>query len=387
MDFELTLEQRMLRDMVYDWAVKDLGPLQEKIDEEDWMPPDFFKKLGELGILGITIGEEYGGSSQGILMQALAVESMSRICPGLAMSYAAHSNLCANNIYKNSSDYQKEKYLPELTAGIKIGALGLTEPGAGSDAMGLSTTAREEGDFFILNGSKMFITNGSIADTILVYAKTDPKLMAKGISAFIVEKSFPGFSVSKKLKKCGMRGSPTAELIFEDMPVPKENLVYKKNAGVHVMTSGLAIERIVLAGGSVGIAQQAMEYSIQYAKERSQFGRSIASFQMIQQKLADMYCLTEAARLLVYRAASFADRPEGKRGGKGTELDKLAASAILFAAEVATRICADGVQIHGGYGYCLEYPIQKLWRDAKLYEIGAGTSEIRRLIVARELLR
>lgn len=387
MDVELTLEQRMLRDMVYDWSVKQLGPLQEKIDEEDWMPPDFFRKLGDLGILGITIGEEYGGSAQGIVMQVLAIESMSRICPGLAMSYAAHSNLCANNIYKNGSEVQKHRYLPDLTAGTKVGALGLTEPGAGSDAMGLRTTAREEGDLFILNGTKMFITNGSISDTILVYAKTDPDKHAKGISAFIVEKDFPGYSVSKKIKKCGMRGSPTAELIFDDMPVPRENLVFEKNKGVHVMTSGLAYERIVLAGGSVGIAQQAMEYSIGYAKERNQFGQPIASFQMIQQKLADMYCLTEAARLLVYRAASFADSPAGNRGGKGTELDKLAASAILFAAEAATHICADGVQIHGGYGYCLEYPIQKLWRDAKLYEIGAGTSEIRRLIVARELLR
>ena len=387
MDFELTLEHRMLRDMVYEWSLKVLGPQQEKIDEEDWMPPDFFKQLGELGILGITIGEAYGGSSQGILMQTLALESMYRICPGLAMTYAAHSNLCANNIYKNGSEEQKRKYLPDLTAGSKVGALGLTEPGAGSDAMGLRTTAREESDAFILNGTKMFITNGSIADTILVYAKTDPEKKAKGISAFIVENTFPGFSVSKKIKKCGMRGSPTAELIFDDMPVPKENLVYDKNRGVHVMTSGLAIERICLAGGSVGIAQQAMDYSIQYAKDRSQFGRPIASFQMIQHKLADMYCLTESARLLVYRAATFADSPEGKRGGKGTELDKQAAAAILFASEAATKICSDGVQIHGGYGYCLEYPIQKLWRDAKLHEIGAGTSEIRRLIVARELLR
>ncbi len=387
MDFELTLEQRMLRDMVYEWSCKELGPLQEKIDEDDWMPPDFFRKLGELGILGITIGEEYGGSAQGILMQVLAIESMSRVCPGLAMSYAAHSNLCANNIYKNGSEFQKRRYLPDLPAGVKVGALGLTEPGAGSDAMGLSTTAVEHDDCFVLNGTKMFITNGSIAHTILVYAKTDQEKKAKGISAFIVENTFPGFSVSKKIKKCGMRGSPTAELVFEDMVVPKENLVYEKNQGVHVMTSGLAYERIVLAGGSVGMAQQAMEYSIRYAKERYQFGKPIASFQMIQQKLADMYCLTEAARLLVYRAAAFADSPLGQRGGKGTELDKLAASAILFAAEAATKICSDGVQIHGGYGYCLEYPIQKLWRDAKLYEIGAGTSEIRRIIVARELLR
>ena len=387
MDFELSMEERMLRDMVYDWSLNELGPVQEKIDDEDWMPPDFFKNLGDLGILGITIAEEYGGSAQGILMQALAIESMSRVCPGLAMTYAAHSNLCANNIYKNGSAEQKAKYLPDLTAGTKVGALGLTEPEAGSDAMGLRTTAREEGDGYVLNGTKMFITNGNIANTILVYAKTDPDKKAKGISAFIVENTFPGFSVSKKIKKCGMRGSPTAELVFEDMMVPKDNLVYEKNKGVHVMTSGLAYERIVLTGACVGIAQQATEYSIQYAKERSQFGRPIGSFQMIQQKLADMYSLTEAARLLAYRAAVFADSPEGKKGGKGTDLDKLAASAILFASEAATKICADGVQIHGGYGYCLEYPIQKLWRDAKLYEIGAGTSEIRRLIVARELLR
>jgi len=387
MEYELNLEQRMLRDMVYDWSVKNLGPLQEKIDEEDWLPPDFFRHLGELGILGITIAEEYGGSAQGILMQVLALESMYRICPGLAMSYAAHSNLCANNIHKNGSVEQKRRYLPEMTTGEKVGALGLTEPGAGSDAMGLRTTAREDGDHYVLNGTKMFITNGTIADTVLVYAKTDPELKAKGISAFIVESSFPGFSVSKKIKKCGMRGSPTAELIFDDMIVPRENLVYEKNRGVHVMTSGLAIERICLAGGSVGIAQQAMDYSIQYAKERSQFGRPISSFQMIQAKLADMYCLTESSRLLVYKAAAFADSPEGQKGGKGTELDKLAAAAILFSSEAATKICSDGVQIHGGYGYCLEYPIQKLWRDAKLHEIGAGTSEIRRLIVARELLR
>ncbi len=387
MEFELALEQRMLRDMVYDWSLKTLGPLQEKIDEEDWMPPDFFEQLGGLGILGITIAEAYGGSAQGILMQVLALESMYRICPGLAMTYAAHSNLCANNIHKNGSEAQKRKYLPGLTDGTSVGALGLTEPEAGSDAMGIRTTAKRDGDSYILNGTKMFITNGSIADTVLVYAKTDPKKKAKGISAFIVESTFPGFSVSKKIKKCGMRGSPTAELIFEDMPVPKENMVYDENQGVHVMTSGLAIERICLAGGSVGIAQQAMEYSIQYAKERSQFGRPISSFQMIQQKLADMYCLTETSRLLVYKAAAFADSSEGQRGGKGTELDKLAAAAILFSSEAATKICAEGVQVHGGYGYCLEYPIQKLWRDAKLHEIGAGTSEIRRLIVARELLR
>jgi isovaleryl-CoA dehydrogenase len=385
MDFQLTDEQRMIKETVYKWAVKELGPLQEKIDEEDWFPPDFFKKCAELGILGITIGEKYGGLGGDVLMQTLAIEEMSRICPALAMSYGAHSNLCANNIYKNASDSLKEKYLPPLVAGEKVGALGLTEPNAGSDALGMRTRAVKKGDRYILNGSKIFITNGSIADTLLVYAKTDPDRGAKGISAFVVEKGFPGFSVSRKIKKCGMRGSPTAELVFEDCEVPAENLVGEENMGVHVVTSGLDIERIVLAGGSIGMAQQALDYSVKYAVDREQFGKPIASFQMVQQKLADMYARTEAARLLVYRAAESAQT--SSRGGKGTELTKLAAAAILFAAETATWVCDQAVQIHGGYGYCLEFPVQKLWRDAKLYEIGAGTSEIRRMIVARELTR
>ncbi|MGA2401595.1 MAG: acyl-CoA dehydrogenase family protein [Syntrophobacteraceae bacterium] len=385
MDFQLTDEQRMIKETVYKWSVNELGPLQEKIDDEDWFPPDFFLKCAEIGILGITIDEKYGGLGGDVMMQTLAIEEMSRICPALAMSYGAHSNLCANNISKNANDMLKEKYLPPLISGEKIGALGLTEPSAGSDAMSLRTRAVKKGDKYILNGSKMFITNGPVADTLLVYAKTSPELGAKGISAFIVEKDFPGFAVARKLKKCGMRGSPTAELIFEDCEVPAENLVGAENKGVNVMTSGLDIERIVLAGGSVGMAQQALDYSIRYSVEREQFGQSIASFQMVQQRLADMYTLTEASRLLVYRAAEAAQR--AARGGKGTELTKLAASAILFAAESATRVCDNAVQIHGGYGYCLEFPVQKLWRDAKLYEIGAGTSEIRRLIISRELTR
>lgn len=385
MDFGLTDEQRMIQETVYKWALNELGPIQEKIDEEDWFPPDFFKKCAEIGILGITIGEEYGGLDGDVLMQTLAVEQMSRICPGLAMTYGAHSNLCANNIHKNARKELKEKYLPPLVAGEAVGALGLTEPNAGSDAMGMKTRAVKKGNKYILNGSKMFITNGPIADTILVYAKTAPEKGAKGISAFIVEKDFPGYSVSRKLKKCGMRGSPTGELLFDNCEVPEENLVGVENEGVHVVTSGLDIERIVLAGGSLGMAQQALDYSIRYAVEREQFGQPIANFQMIQQKLADMYARTEAARLLVYRAATVAQ--ESPRGGKGTELTKLAASAILFAAETATWVCDQAVQIHGGYGYCLEFPVQKLWRDAKLYEIGAGTSEVRRLIIARELTR
>ncbi|MCE5245173.1 MAG: acyl-CoA dehydrogenase family protein [Desulfobacteraceae bacterium] len=381
----MTDEQRMIQETVYKWALNELGPIQEKIDEEDWFPPDFFKKCAEIGILGITIGEEYGGLDGDVLMQTIAVEQMSRICPGLAMTYGAHSNLCANNIHKNARKELKEKYLPPLVAGEAVGALGLTEPNAGSDAMGMKTRAAKKGNKYILNGSKMFITNGPIADTILVYAKTAPEKGAKGISAFIVEKDFPGYSVSRKLKKCGMRGSPTGELLFDNCEVPAENLVGVENEGVHVVTSGLDIERIVLAGGSLGMAQQALDYSIRYAVDREQFGQPIANFQMIQQKLADMYARTEAARLLVYRAATVAQ--ESPRGGKGTELTKLAASAILFAAETATWVCDQAVQIHGGYGYCLEFPVQKLWRDAKLYEIGAGTSEVRRLIIARELTR
>ncbi|SPF31398.1 Acyl-CoA dehydrogenase, short-chain specific [Syntrophobacter sp. SbD1] len=385
MDFMLTDEQRMIRETVYKWTVNELGPLQDKIDDEDWFPPDFFNKCAEIGILGITIDEKYGGLGGDVLMQTLAVEEMSRICPALAMTYGAHSNLCANNIHKNASEYLKHKYLPPLVSGEKIGALALTEPNAGSDAMSLRTRALKRKDKYILNGTKMFITNGPIADTLLVYAKTSPELGARGISAFIVEKDFPGFSVARKLRKCGMRGSPTGELIFEDCEVPAENLVGELDKGVNVMTSGLDIERVVLAGGSVGMAQQALEYSIRYSVEREQFGRSIASFQMIQQKLADMYTRTEASRLLVYRAAQAAQT--AFRGGKGTELTKLAAAAILFASEAATWVCDQAIQIHGGYGYCLEFPVQKLWRDAKLYEIGAGTSEIRRVIIARELTR
>ncbi len=385
MDFQLTDEQRMIKETVYKWAVNELGPIQEKIDDEDWFPPDFFKKCAELGILGITIDEKYGGLGGDVLMQALAIEEMSRICPALAMTYGAHSNLCANNIHKNAGDELKEKYLPPLVRGEKIGALGLTEPNAGSDAMNLRTRAQKKGDRYILNGSKIFITNGTIADTLLVYAKTDPSRGAKGISAFIVEKDFPGFSVSRKIKKCGMRGSPTAELVFEDCEVPAENLVGEENMGVRVMTKGLDIERIVLAGGSVGMAQQALDYSLQYAVDREQFGQPIANFQMIQQKLADMYTRTEAARLMVYRAAEMAQN--ARSGGKGTELTRLAAASVLLAAETATWVCDQAVQIHGGYGYCLEFPVQKLWRDAKLYEIGAGTSEVRRMIIGRELTR
>lgn len=384
----LTAEELMLCDTVYKWAENYLGPKQEAIDEEDKLPDDFFKQLAGLGILGITLGEAYGGAGQGILMQTLAVEQIARLSPALSMSYAAHSNLCANNIYKNGNESQRQKFLPPMCTGDAIGALCLTEPGAGSDALGgMRTTAKKSGDKYIINGTKMFITNGTIAKTHLVYAKTAPERGAHGISAFVVDAGSKGVTISKKLRKCGMRGSPTVELSYEDVEVPAENLLLEENMGVHIVTSGLAYERITLSGNSLGTAEQGLQYSIKYAKEREQFGKQLREFEMIQAKLADMYCLVEASRGLVYNAARFADGPGGKKGGKGTVLDKLAAAAILFAAESATKVCCDGVQIHGGYGYCLEYPIQKLWRDAKLLEIGAGTSEIRRIIIARELCR
>lgn len=385
MDFELTDEQRLFTDTVYKWAVSQLGPIQEKIDEEDWMPPGFFRDLGNLGVLGITVAERFGGLGLDVLTEVLVTEQVARICPGLAMSMVAHMELCASNIQRNAGEYLKEKYLPDLVRGDKVGAMGLTEPNAGSDAMAIRTRAVKKGEVYILNGSKTFITNGSVADVILVYAKTAPELGAKGITAFVVEKDFPGFSVSRNIKKTGMRGSPTSELSFDDCEVPAKNVVGELNGGVVVMARGLDVERVVVAGLSLGIARQALEYSIKYSKEREQFGRPICNFQMIQAKLAEMYARYEASRNMIYRAAVLAEQAE--RGGKGTEITLLAAAAILYAAESATKNGCEAVQIHGGYGYCLEFPAQKLWRDAKLLEIGAGTTEIRKMIIARELLR
>jgi len=385
MKIELTEEQRLVKETAYQWALNEWGPLQEKIDEEDWFPPDTFKKLGEMGFLGVTIDPEYGGSGQDAMTEGLVMEQLGRFCPSLAMSAFAHSNLCVGNIAKNANDSLKAKYLPELVSGEKIGALGITEPGAGSDALGgMRTKAEKNGDKYIINGSKMFITNGNIADTILIYVKTAPELGAKGISAFIVEKDFPGFSVSRNLKKAGMKGSPTSELVFDNCEVPAENLVGELNQGVGIVTGGLDFERICASFICLGAAHQALEYSLQYAQQREQFGKPIGQFQLIQGKLADMYTQLEAARALTYQVAVAAQNV--KKGGKGTALTRQAAAAVLFAGEMVSMVCNEAVQIHGGYGYCLEFPVQKLWRDAKLMEIGAGTSEIRRLIIARELL-
>ncbi len=385
MNLELTSEQRQIRDSAYKWALNEIAPIQERMDEEDWLPPDIFRRLGDMGFLGVTIAEEYGGLGLDPLTEGLVVEQISRFAPALGLSMVAHVSLCVANIHKNANDALKAKYLPKLVSGEHVGALGITEPGAGSDALGgIATKAVLRGDKYIVNGTKMFITNGSIAEVIMIYAKTKPELGAKGLSAFIVEKGYPGFSVSEKIKKAGMRGSPTVELVFDDCEVPLENLVGELDAGVGVVTKGLDFERVACSFISLGAAHQALEYSIQYAQERKQFGRPIGQFQMIQAKLAEMYAKLEAARALTYQAA--ASITGATRGGKGTVVTRQAAAAILFTAEVATQICNDAVQIHGGYGYCLEYPVQKLWRDAKLLEIGAGTTEIRKLIIARELL-
>lgn len=379
MNGSLSAEHKMLRDTVYQFAMKEIWPVAERIDREDRFPDNLFLRLGELGVLGITIPERYGGAQFDLLAGVIVSEELSRICPAVGISYSAHANLCMDNLYRNGTDHQRFKYLPKLCAGEHVGALALTEPNAGSDAVGIQSKARKEGGKYILNGRKTFITNGPIANTILVYAKTDMARGSKGISAFIVEKDFMGFSVSRRLEKMGNRGSPTGELLFEDCEVPGENLLGEENEGASIMMSGLDIERTFVSGLPLGIAQGAFDLALRYAKEREQFGQVIASFQLIQGKLADMYTLIEAARSFVYGCARMADQ--------GQKITKEAAAAYLFTAEIATKVALDAVQIHGGYGYMLEYPVNRFLRDAKLYEIGGGTAEIRRLIIARELLK
>lgn len=377
-------EHYLLRESVRKFANNEIAPLAEEIDRADKMPEDLFAKMGRLGILGISIPEEFGGAGSDFLAALIAGEEVARVSPAVSLSYGAHTYLCAYNLYRNGTAEQRRKYLPSLCTGEHIGALALTEPDAGSDAVSIRTRAVKKGNEYILNGSKTFITNGPIADTLIVYAKTDPQAGAKGISAFIVERDFPGFAVARKLEKMGMRGSPTGELFFEDCRVPAENLLGKENLGIDVMMSGLDVERVLFGGLGLGLAQAAFEHSVKYAKERVQFGRPIASFQLIQAKLADMFTHIEAARLYCYQVARAAQSAE--RGGKGTTIHKRAASAVLFAAEMCNWVASEAVQIHGGYGYMLEYPVQRLMRDAKLMTIGAGTSEIRRLVVAREIL-
>ena len=385
MDFELTREQKMIQKNIKEFMRKEIAPIAEELDRECHLPEGIWKTFGELGLLGIGIPEEYDGSGMDKFTFTLVVEQIARVCPGLALSYIAHSNLCAHNIEHNASEEIKKKYLPGLCNGDLIGCLGITEPDAGSDAVGIQTTAVRDGEHFILNGNKMFITNAPMADIALVYTKTDMKKMARGITAILVEKGTPGFSVAPKMDKMGNRCSPTSELIFNDCRVPVKNVVGEIDGGINVLMTGLDTERVVVAGMSLGIGEAALELGLEYSKSRHQFNQPISNFQMVKAKLANMYTEIEAARGLIYRAAKVAD--QSTRGGKGTKIHKLAAAAILFAGEAASRATDISLQLHGGYGYITEYPINRFYRDAKLMEIGAGTSDIRRLVVADELIK
>jgi isovaleryl-CoA dehydrogenase len=369
------------------FAQKELYPLAQRMDDEEWWPSEIFRKIGETGYFGVTVPEAYGGSGLDLMTAGLILQAFSRWNHALGLAWVAHENLCLHNILRNANEAQKKKYLPGLCNGTRIGALGLTEPGAGSDALGsMRTTARRVGGDYLLNGSKMFITNGPVADVLLVYAKTDKDKGAQGISAFIVEKNFPGFKVAQKLTKMGFRGSQTAELVFEDCRVPAENLVGAEDKGVKVVMSGLDLERAMISPICLGIAERALQISIDYARQRKQFGQAIANFQMIQSKLADMYVWVESMRLFTYqvlRAASVMGEDEGGRG----EIHKLTAAGVMYAAETLNTVLNEAVQIHGGTGYIWESEINRLYRSIKLLEIGAGTTEVRKIIISGELLR
>lgn len=386
-NYSLNEDQHAILDHVERVAREVLHPLQEKMDVDEYWPDDLFSKMGELGLLGITAPIELGGSGQDEFTQALVTEVISKWNPAVGLSHGAHDNLCLNNLLRNGSDAQKAKYVPGLCSGKIVGALGLTEPGAGSDALGsMATTAVRNGDEYVLNGSKMFITNGPIADLVLVYAKTDKSKGAKGISAFLVEVTTPGFKVAQKLDKMGFRGSPTGELLFEDCRIPVGNMIGEENTGVAVVMSGLDLERAMVASMCVGMAERALELALEYAQLREQFGKPIARFQMIQSRLAEIYVDVEAARAMSYRAlAACVGLPKGG-GGRG-EIHKLTAASVHYAAEAFNRAVTSANHIHGGSGYMQDTEINRLYRANKLLEIGAGTSEVRKIIIAQELLR
>jgi isovaleryl-CoA dehydrogenase len=356
------------------------------MDEEEWWPDHVFPVIGETGYFGITVPETYGGSGMDLMTSGVVLEAFGRWNHALALSWVAHENLCLHNILRNANEAQKKKYLPGLCKGTTIGALGLTEPGAGSDALGsMSTTARREGDHYVLNGRKIYITNGPVADVLLVYAKTDKSKGAKGISAFIVEKDAPGFKVAQKLIKMGFRGSQTAELVFDECRVPAENLVGEENKGVKVVMSGLDLERSMISPICLGIAERALQLSIDYAKQRKQFGQPIANFQMVRSMIAEMYTLVESMRLYTYQVLRAAATIGEDGGGRG-DIHKLTAAGVLYVAETMNKVLDDAVQIHGGSGYIWESEINRLYRSIKLLEIGAGTSEVRKIIIADDLL-
>ena len=377
LDFNLGSDIDLLRDAVYQFSQAEIAPLAEKIDKSNNFPMELWPLLGEMGLLGITVDEKYGGAGMSYLAHCVAMEEISRASASVALSYGAHSNLCVNQLYRNGTEEQKQKYLPSLCSGECIGALAMSEPGAGSDVVSMKLSAKKMGDYYSLNGNKMWITNGPDAHTYIIYAKTDVDAKAKGITAFIVEDTFEGFSRNQKLDKLGMRGSNTCELVFDNCLVPAENILGHEGQGVAILMSGLDYERTVLSGGPVGIMQACLDIVLPYIHERVQFGNAIGEFQLMQGKIADMYADLNASRAYLYAVARACDLDQESR--------KDAAAVILFTAEKATQMALQAIQALGGNGYMNEYPAGRLLRDAKLYEIGAGTSEVRRMLIGREL--